>query len=309
MTQTLQINVEKLTQFNGHKDAIYSLEEVNDTLISGGGDNLVAKWSLKTQTSEKLIAKSQSTIYALKLILNNRLVIGQRSGEIHVIDLNNKKLLHSLSYTPRAIFGVLDNPKKNVLYTISEDGHLCVWSMDTFKMLKLIKVSDQSLRSIDIDPIKQTMAVGASDNDIYIYDISGDFPKPLKRLKNHQNSVFSVKYLKGTPYLVSGSRDAHLNIWDAENNYDLQHRVPAHNYTVNSIVQSPDHKLFATGSRDKTIKVWNTKSFKLLKVIDLEKLGGHSHSVNKLLWSEATGYLISAGDDRKVMVWDVKSGS
>jgi len=68
---------------------------------------------------------------------------------------------------------------------------------------------------------------------------------------------------------------------------------------------SPDGKLVATGSRDKTIKIWNAQNFGLLKVIDTQRNGGHINSVNTLLWSSFNNWLISGSDDRSIIIWDV----
>jgi WD40 repeat protein len=46
-------------------------------------------------------------------------------------------------------------------------------------------------------------------------------------------------------------------------------------------------------------------NFKLLKVIDTIRLGGHIRSVNRLFWSPFADYLISVSDDRSVMVWSI----
>ena len=48
------------------------------------------------------------------------------------------------------------------------------------------------------------------------------------------------------------------------------------------------------------------KNFQLLKVLDFAKYKGHVNSVNKLLWSDHEHYLISASDDRSLIVWDVE---
>ena len=81
--------------------------------------------------------------------------------------------------------------------------------------------------------------------------------------------------------------------------------IPAHMFTINDIVFSPDGKLMATAGRDKHIKIWDAEAFNLLKVIDREKFGGHINSVNKLFWSNWNNYLISCGDDKAVMVWEI----
>ncbi|PSR03495.1 MAG: hypothetical protein BRD50_05840 [Bacteroidetes bacterium SW_11_45_7] len=63
--------------------------------------------------------------------------------------------------------------------------------------------------------------------------------------------------------------------------------------------------MFASASRDKTVKLWDAETFELLKVLDNKKFEGHVHSVNKLLWSHEHDLLISCGDDRSVIIWKV----
>ena len=121
----------------------------------------------------------------------------------------------------------------------------------------------------------------------------------------HQLSANCVAYHPNGKQLLSGGRDAHLNSWDAST-YQLIKSIPAHNYAIYDIVFSPDNKYFATASRDKTIKIWNAEDAGLLMRINKEKYDGHSNSVNKLLWCKYNNYLVSTGDDRIIMVWEVR---
>jgi WD40 repeat protein len=57
---------------------------------------------------------------------------------------------------------------------------------------------------------------------------------------------------------------------------------------------------------DKSIKVWDRASRKLLKVIDKSRHAGHGTSVNKLVWMKYNDLLVSCSDDRTISVWDVK---
>ena len=134
-----------------------------------------------------------------------------------------------------------------------------------------------------------------------IYDLE-DY-SPIKALIGHTMSVFSLQYSPTGDYLVSGARDAQVKIWDNKT-YSLIQNIPAHLFAVNHISFHPIQPYFATASMDKSIKIWDAVDFKLRKIISREKgYAGHVLSINKLAWNG--NQLLSAGDDKKVIIWDV----
>ena len=85
-------------------------------------------------------------------------------------------------------------------------------------------------------------------------------------------------------------------------------------YAINHIDFSDDGQLFATGSMDKSIKIWDACQFRLLKVIDKARHAGHGTSVNRVLWlpSSVTGErrgIVSASDDRTISIWNLQESS
>ena len=59
----------------------------------------------------------------------------------------------------------------------------------------------------------------------------------------------------------------------------------------------------ASGSRDKTIKVWDVKNSNC--VITLH---GHDNWVTDLCYHPSGRYLLSVSDDKSLRVWDLSSG-
>jgi len=117
-------------------------------------------------------------------------------------------------------------------------------------------------------------------------------------------AVFAVQYSPDGSYLVSGSRDAQIKIWDTLT-FDLTKNIPAHMFAVNHIAFHPTLPYFATASMDKSIKIWGSDDFKLYKIISREKgYPGHVLSINKLGWDG--NHLISVSDDKRIMIWDIQ---
>ena len=66
---------------------------------------------------------------------------------------------------------------------------------------------------------------------------------------------------------------------------------------------APDGKSFATGSADKSVKLWNPADGSAVKT-----LGEHAKSVYAVAFSPDGKLLASAGADAVVKLWDVNDG-
>jgi WD40 repeat protein len=73
-----------------------------------------------------------------------------------------------------------------------------------------------------------------------------------------------------------------------------------HREYVYSVAFSPDGKYLASGSADKTIKLWSVESQK-----EVTTLQGHSSSVLSLEFSPDGKYLASGSSDNTVKLWSV----
>lgn len=299
-----QLNIAKPQTYSGHKDCIYTLEQgpENKYFISGAGDGMVVLWNFEDPDQGQLIARVQASVYALAYIpAYNQLIIGQNFSGIHLIDLNDFRELNTLQITDASIFDI--QFYNNMILVATGAGELIVVDYNTFKVIKKMLMSENRARTLAINRSKNQLAIGFSDNHIKILDLNTF--KMIKNIEAHKNSVFSLQYNQDEKLLFSAGRDAHLNIWDSENNYQLDESIVAHMYTINNICFRPDYKLFATCSMDKTVKIWDTQSRKLLKVLDHARHNGHTTSVNKLFWSNYDNILISGSDDRTLKIWPI----
>lgn len=270
---------------------------------SGGNDGYVVLWDTETKGDGKLLVQVNRPVYALCLdAQRNLLFCGAASGNLHVVDLTAGKEIRNIEAHTLGIFDI--KIVNNELITCGGDGALKVWSLPDLKLLHHHQESTKSARCLAYHTQQNILAVGYSDHKIRLYQLA-DFSL-LNTLDAHTNSVFTVAFTKDGKELLSGGRDVMLRSWVINENYRLDVDVAAHTLHINHIAFNPNGKLFATVSMDKTIKIWDTEKFQLLKVIDKAKLDGHLSSVNKCLWMDDET-LLSGSDDRTIMMWKVEN--
>jgi WD40 repeat protein len=304
---TFMIQVKKIAALTGHAGSVYSLclhNKEQQQFFSTGGDGNVVCWNFDNLEKGILSAKVASQIFSMLHLSNaNRMLLGQMQGGIHVLDLESKKEIKHLAFHQLGVFDLQTDVAEQIVLAAGGDGVLSLWSTHDFQLLKSKKIADSSIRCIVIDETHEKIYAGCSDHCIYVLHYKTF--EILHQWKAHQNSVFALRISPCGKFLLSGSRDAFLSVWEIENNYTLINTQAAHLFTINDIVYHPLGYWFATAGRDKHIKIWDATNFKLLKVIDKEKLDGHVNSVNRLLWHPQQHILISCSDDRSIMLWQV----
>jgi WD40 repeat protein/energy-coupling factor transporter ATP-binding protein EcfA2 len=116
--------------------------------------------------------------------------------------------------------------------------------------------------------------------------------------QGHESSVNSVAFSPDGQFIVSGSWDNTLLLWDIQGNRVGQ-PFQGHESSVISVAFSPDSKLIVSGSDDNTVRLWD---------IDGNSVGqpfrGHSASVNSVAFSPDGRLIVSVSSDNTIRMWD-----
>lgn len=97
--------------------------------------------------------------------------------------------------------------------------------------------------------------------------------------------------------------DGTLQIRDLPNQR-LLNVLKGHTATNQSLRFSPDGKVLATGSYDRSIKLWPSDG---QDDEELTTLQGHGSAVNSIAWSNDGKYLVSGSADSSLKIWEVES--
>ena len=301
-----KITIQKVATLTGHNSSIFSIipYKTPDLFLSGAGDGWIVEWNFNDPELGRLLAKVETQIFSLcYLHETNMVVAGNMNGGVHWVDLANPSDTKNILQHQKGVFVI--QQIGGSLLTAGGAGMLTRWNIAQQKTVESLHLSNQSLRCMAYSPQRKELAIGASDHNIYLLDANTLAIKQTIKAA-HENSVFTIKYSANNQFLISGGRDAYLRVRDLNKDGAEVSFQPAHWYTINDVAFHPKAAIFATASRDKTIKIWNAETYELLKVIETVRDQGHLNSVNRLFWSNFNDYLVSCGDDRSIMIWDIQ---
>ena len=301
----------KLASLTGHRDCVYALagSAAEPRIFSAGSDGFVVSWNLDAPEQDgELVARVENSVYALRYLpARGLLLIGHNFQGLQVIGLAEKKLLHATALPPAAIFDIVHSAARRRVYVALGDGTLAVLHDDDFRVEKLVRLSEKSLRCLALHEARGELAVGGSDALVRVLD--ADSLALRNTVAGSTNSVFTAAYSPDGRWLLTAGRDAHLRVWDVARGYQEHQSIVAHLFAINHLTYSPDGRYLLTCSLDKSIKLWDADTFRLLRVVDKARSAGHGTSVNKLFWSGRQNRVVSCSDDRSLAIWQVEATS
>lgn len=104
-------------------------------------------------------------------------------------------------------------------------------------------------------------------------------------------------------YVLSGSADDTLVVWDPETGESLLTLHQGNEYDVTAAAISPDGNRIVTGDGENELKVWNGNTG-----VEIRTLGGHTETVTCVVYSEDGSRIISGSWDDRLIVWDARTG-
>ncbi|MBP0021629.1 MAG: serine/threonine protein kinase [Cyanobacteria bacterium SBLK] len=211
-----------------------------------------------------------------------------------------------------------------------------VWSC-----FRTLKGHTSSVCALAFHPNGKILASGGADRVIRFWDADTGTSQ-FKVLKGHSSIITAIVFQPQTNLIISCSWDYRICFWNYEEELA---EIEAHAGWIKTLAITRSSQLLASGSADKTVKLWDVNTRKLkqtlwgcegeirslvfnpkgnllmgsgtdrvIRIWEIDRsrtrqiLQGHTGAVNALVTSPSGRILFSSGEDRTIKIWDLQQG-
>ena len=244
-----------LAVLTGHKNAIKSIvfNKTGTRLVSSDSNGEIKIWDAINFKEIKSISGGEQ-ISTICLTPDDRFIIGESSyaKKVDLWDIETGELISTININEQ--IGSMDISPDGSKIALSCNKKIQIWSLISSRQVLSIEETAENGLSIKYSPDGKTLAVGLGSGDIKFFD-----PETLNlkfTLQGHFKSVLSISFNKDSKYLISGSADQMVKVWNLQSKKELKSLINEHKGLVRVVKFNPVSNIFATTGNDKTIKIW-----------------------------------------------------
>ena len=180
------------------------------------------------------------------------------------------------------------------LYTGSQDRTVKVWSVSDGSLLSTLQGHAHWVNHLALSTDYALRLNGYNEKGVRA---EADETYAAAALDRYNRALAVTG---GKELLVSASEDFTCILWSPLSEPPAITRMTGHQQPVNYVAWSPDGRLIASGSFDKSVKVWRATDGAFVCT-----MRGHVGAVYQVCWSSDSRLLCSSSKDSTIKVWAV----
>ncbi|KAJ2000072.1 U3 small nucleolar RNA-associated protein, partial [Coemansia thaxteri] len=302
-------------------------------IYTGGERGVIRLWDMDTgkelfEQTKELTAK-HAFVNVLYLPQAQQLIGITNDQNLLFYSTTNKldRVRQIVGYNEEIIDMAYVGHEQSHLVVATNTEQLRVYDIETLNC-ELAYGHTDIILCVDVHGKGGIVATGSKDNTALVWLVNMAAPANQRVLcvaiaVGHTKSVGAICLARGAscPFMITGSEDRTVKMWDLSplsalldaperaaaivgesgplklrSTYTFQ----AHEKDINSICVAPGDGIFATGSQDKTAKIWDVASGK-----PLGTLQGHRRGVWSVVFSPVDRVVATTSGDRTVKLWSI----
>ncbi|KAH9928209.1 miller-Dieker lissencephaly protein [Fomitopsis serialis] len=252
----------------------------------------------------------------------NLIASASDDGTVKIWDWETGEFERTLKGHTRSVNDVDFDSKGNLLVSCSSDLLIKIWdAQNEWRNTKTFSGHDHTVSSVRFMPGDQQIVSASRDKTIRIFDVASTHL--VRTITGHSEWVRCVQPSDDGRLIASASNDQTARLSDPLNG-ETKLEFRGHEHVVEVVAFAPiaaytairelgglpdkdrvkrSGAYLATGSRDKTVKIWDCQGGQLIR-----SLAGHDNWVRALVFHPTGKFLLSASDDYTIRVWELTTG-
>jgi WD40 repeat protein len=246
--------------------------------------------------------------------------VSYRNHAVKLLDAKTNQLLRLLEGHPGVIFATAFSPDGKTIATGSRDRAINLWNAEKGTLLNTLVGHTGEVVSLAFTRDGSTLVSASKDDTVKVWNVAaGQLLRSIQIHSSDGNGLSSLNVSRDGQTLI-GANGIAVRIWDLAAGRELRSLQTNELHTsgepggmqtswygskVLSVALSPNETLIVSAHEDGTIKLWDTKSARLIRIIK-----GRFRDLQVVTFSP-DGKLIAGGyneSDSRVDLWSVRTG-
>jgi WD40 repeat protein len=299
---------------SGHWTMGAKLSGDGQVIASISADGSVKLWNIDGSLIKEL-HKHNDTIYGLNFSPDGKTLAtssADKTVKLHKIENDFLKSIELQNNSSQ--YGIAFSPKGGIFASSSWNPSIREWEVRLWtKDGKLLKTfpdkSDQDrshhygdiIKNIRFSPDGKLIGTASWDGTVKIWTVDG---KLLRNFTEHKRPVNGLAFSPDSKAIALGGYgdENGNNLWMLWDINGKARTILGHSDQIYRLAFSPNGKIVATASWDRSIKLWNAVDGKLIRTLD----GKHNSWILGLNFSPDGKMLVSSSQDKTAKIWSVE---
>ena len=300
------ISGKEIQTYNQHNGLVVDVKfSTDDELLAsaGGVDNTI---HVRDNLSAELKLSIENQPGADKLTFspdNSHIAYRIYTGDIILRDVQSGQQRQVFKGHKRRVVDIAFSSDMRTLASASEDGTVRIWNVFTGEQLHVFKDHFGRYTCFDVSADGKTVAMPFSYPPIAcLWDItSGKLDKSMHI--DVSNIVYDTAFNPAGDIIAAACYSENISLLKRDTG-SLQKNMEGHDAFVSTIDFSLDGQLLASGSSDKTVRLWDA-----ITMEEKHVLKGHKLGIRCVTFSPDGTTIASGSQDKTVRLWDANTGA